>query len=564
MYRFACFIYSLALVLFFNVIVCAQADPRNGSISGRLTISGKPAVNKKINVVGGKQEDGSSGMINGRPGQQESFSALTDSDGRYRITGLPAGTFTVEAQMAAYVDEKKSGSRARSITLDRSEQVENIDLSLVRGGVITGRITDSTGRPLIAMKVRLQLAEEESARDQNLRAMQGFSLYSEFAETDDRGIYRAYGLPAGKYILSAGSGIFGDVSQKYPLTYHPDATDDKQATRIEVKEGSEVTGVDIRIGSERGTYEAVGRVIDAESGEPVPRASLMCFRIQEPGESPVQSSANATSDAQGNFRFAGLPSGNYSVSFSPDFLSTSQGEYYTEETTFRIADTNLAGVEVRARRGGAISGVVVLENNRDPLQRDRLTQMILTAFVTRKGDPQADFGMSGQGMTRINSDGSFRVVGLAPGEVQFGVFSLTGHTPELVRVERDGSQITGNLEIKRGEVITGVRLILATGTGIIRGQVETAGGSLPEGIAMNVLALRNGAINSDENMRQAAVDKKGRFVFEGLLDGEYEVVLRIPGTNPSPPPTQRVRVSSGAESQVTLKLNLTGKDQGRQ
>jgi len=560
MYRFACFIHSFALILFFNLIVCAQADPRNGSISGRLIISGKPAVNKKINVVGGKQEDASSGLINGRPGQQETFSALTDSDGRYRITGLPAGTFTVEAQMAAYVDEKKSGSRSRSITLDRSEQVENIDLSLVRGGVITGQVTDSTGHPLIAVKVKLQLAQE----DQNPRTTPGISLYTEFFETDDRGIYRAYGLTAGKYILSVGSGIYGDVSQKYPLTYHPDATDDKQATRIEVKEGSEVTGVDIRIGSERGTYEAVGRVIDAETGEPVPRASLMCYRVQEPGESPVQSSANATSDAQGNFRFAGLPSGNYSVSFSPDFLSTRQGEYYTEETTFRIADTNLAGVEVRARRGGAISGVVVLENNRDPLQRDRLTQMILTAIVSKKGDPQADFGMSGQGMTRINSDGSFRVVGLSPGEVQFGVFSLTGRTPELVRVERDGSQITGNLEIKRGEVITGVRLILATGTGIIRGQVETAGGSLPEGIAMNVLALRNGAINSDENMRQATVDKKGRFVFEGLLDGEYEVVLQIPGTNPSPPPTQRVRVSSGAEAQVTLKLNFTGKDQGRQ
>src|SRR5215475_7259036 len=163
MYRFACFIHSFALILFFNVIVCAQADPRNGSISGRLIISGKPAVNKKINVVGGKQE---------------TFSALTDSDGRYRITGLPAGTFTVEAQMAAYVDEKKSGSRSRSITLDRSEQAENIDLSLVRGGVITGRITDSTGHPLIAMKVRLQLAQEEIARDQLLRAMQGVSLYS--------------------------------------------------------------------------------------------------------------------------------------------------------------------------------------------------------------------------------------------------------------------------------------------------------------------------------------------------------------------------------------------------
>src|SRR5262245_14499186 len=299
MFRYACVVYSFVFILFFGVTVFAQIDPRNGSISGRVTVGGKPAVNKKVNAVGGKQEGGSSGLISGRPDQQETFSALTDGDGRYRITGLPAGTFTVEAQMAAYVDEKKPGERL--ITLDRSEQVENIDILLVRGGVITGRIIDSTGNPLIAKKVRLQRAQDGTANDQSA-TINGFGFTPDFAETDDRGIYRAFGLPAGKYIVSAGSGIFGDMSQKYSLTYHTDASDEKAATRIEVKEGGEVTGVDIRIGSEKGIYEAVGRVVDAETGAPVPRASLICSRIEEPGESPVHSSATTTSDEQGNFR----------------------------------------------------------------------------------------------------------------------------------------------------------------------------------------------------------------------------------------------------------------------
>src|SRR5262245_29569881 len=343
MFRYACIVYSFAFVLFSGVMVSAQIDPRNGSISGRVSISGKPAVNKKVNAVGGKQEGGSSGLIGGRPDQQETFSALTDGDGRYRITGLPAGTFAVEAQMPAYVDEKKSGERI--ITLDRSEQVENIDILLVRGGVITGRITDSAGTPLIAKKVRLQRAQDGTTNDQSA-TINGFGFNPDFAETDDRGIYRAFGLPTGKYIVSAGSGTFGDQSQKYPLTYHPDATDEKEATKIEVKEGGEVTGVDIRIGSEKGIYEAVGRVVDAESGAPVARASLLCSRIEEPGESPVHSSANTTSDEQGNFRFTGLPTGKYSVSITPDFLGPKQGEYFTEEVTFRIADTNVSGVEV--------------------------------------------------------------------------------------------------------------------------------------------------------------------------------------------------------------------------
>ncbi|MCI0662908.1 MAG: carboxypeptidase regulatory-like domain-containing protein [Acidobacteria bacterium] len=562
MFRYACIVNSFAFVLHFSVLAIAQTggiDPRNGSISGRVTISGKPVVNKKVNAVGGKQEGSTSGLIDGRPDQQETFSALTDGDGRYRITGLPAGTFTVEAQMAAYVDEKKPGSR--SITLDRSEQVEKNDISLVRGGVITGRITDSTGNPLIAKKVRLQRAQDGTAGDQNA-TINGFGLNPDIAETDDRGIYRAFGLPAGKYIVSAGSGIFGDGSNKYPLTYHLDETDEKQATRIEVKEGSEVTGIDIRIGSEKGTYEALGRVIDAETGVPVPRASLVCSRIEESGESPVHSSANSNSDEQGNFRFTGLLTGKYSISITPDFLGPKQGEYFTEEATFRIADTNVSGVEVRARRGGAISGVVVLENNRDPAQRDRLTQLILTAVVIKREDPQPSFGMSGQGMARINSDGSFRVVGVAPGEVQFGIFSLTGRIPEIVRIEKDGSQIAGNLELKRGEVITGMRLILAFGTGVIRGQVEIDGGFSAEGSTLHVIAQRIGAVvGSDDNVKQAAVDKKGRFVLDELLDGEYELILRVSGENPPSPVSQRVRVVGGAEVPVTLRLAPNRKDQ---
>jgi Carboxypeptidase regulatory-like domain len=565
MNHYACITYIFALVLSLDLLVCAQTDPRTGSVSGRVTINGKPAANKKINITGENSSDGAFDFSIGRPEGGQSYSAMTDGDGRYRITGLPAGTFTLEAQLPAYVDEKKSGSRQRSITLDRGEQVENVDLSLVRGGVITGRITDSKGNPLIAKQVRLQIVKEEGARDVNL--IQAVPGLNDFFETDDRGIYRAYGLPEGKYLVSVGSGVFGDVSHKYPLTYHPDATDEKQATIIDVREGSEATGIDIRIVSETETYEALGRVIDADTGEPVPQASLVCIKTEESGAAPENLSKNAVSDAQGNFRFTGLPSGRYSVSLSPEFFSSKPGEYYTEENNFSIAGSNLSGVEVRARRGGAISGVVVFENSRDPARTARPAQLMLTAVVTKRSDPQPAFGMSGQSATKINSDGSFRVSGLSPGEVKFGVFSFAGgRSPELVRVERDGSQVVGNLEIKRGEVISGVRLVLALGTGVIRGQVEIVGGGLPDDATLQAIANRAGTLNSDGGDNKKIVDKKGRFVFEGLLDGEYEVIVLIgsgirQSIPPAPTVSQKVSVISGSEAQVNIKLDLS---QGRQ
>jgi len=572
MNRSAWLVSFFSCVFFLNSIVCAQTgvpDPRNGSISGRITINGKPAVYKKVNAIESNPEVESSGIFLAGPGQSQTYSALTDADGRYRITGLPEGTFTVEAKMAAYVGEKKSGSRSRPVTLDRGEQVENIDLSLVRGGVISGRVTDSKGYPLIAKKVRLQRVQDavENADPflqgiQVLRGLISISNNLEDFETDDRGIYRAYGLPAGTYIISMGSGSYGDASYKYPLTYHPAVTDDKHATRIKVEEGSEVTGVDIQIGSARSTYEAVGKVIDAETELPLPRAPIVCYlQNEDSGEAPVNYQTNAITDERGNFRFSGLPSGRYVVSISPDFLQSRQSDYYTEGAIFRIVDANVSELEIRARRGGAISGVVVLENNRDQGQKARFAQTMLLAMITEKeGQPQA-IGLSGQSMARINSDGSFRLAGLSSGEVQFKIFSPNGRPPELVRIERDGNQLIGNLEIKRGELINGVHLFFATGSGVIRGQVEIVGVISPEGTIMEAIAERAGAINADDNVRLTLVDKKGRFVFDGLLDGEYELLVQVPGITPPMPATQRVRIVNGVEAQVTLKLDFTKKDQ---
>jgi hypothetical protein len=72
----------------------------------------------------------------------------------------------------------------------------------------------------------------------------------------------------------------------------------------------------------------------------------------------------------------------------------------------------------------------------------------------------------------------------------------------------------------------------------------------------------------------AAMDARGRFSVEGLLPGEYEVAVSLmivtppsPGIPPPPsqiPPRtlakQNVTVSNGAETQVTLTVDLSAKD----
>ena len=69
----------------------------------------------------------------------------------------------------------------------------------------------------------------------------------------------------------------------------------------------------------------------------------------------------------------------------------------------------------------------------------------------------------------------------------------------------------------------------------------------------------------------ANVDRKGRFVIEDLLPGEYELLLMVtrpPGLDPNSPDQpnpapvrQKVVVTKGQETQVTLTIDLGKKEQ---
>lgn len=557
---------------FLSPLVFAQApnnSPRNSSISGRVTVSNSSAANVKVSAVEIKGDDGSNGFsVAGlSPAERQSSTATTDTEGRYRITGLPNGRFMVRVDSATFVPDEQGSGKSRTVIVDDNEEAKNIDFSLIRGGVITGRVTDSQGRPIIARQVRLQrISEQGQKRDHN-------SQFGPDNSTDDRGIYRLYGLPPGRYIVSSGSSSWGgNTGRKFPTTYHPGVLSEDQAAIIDVKEGGEMTGVDIAMASESAGYEALGRLIDSDTGNPIQQASLMCFGIGEEGKGVTGFNGNAKSDAQGNFRFAGLPAGRYSIALSPDMDFLTGGiEYFIDETTFEVANGNAAGIEVRAKRGGSITGVVVADNNTAPALRNKIGQLVLSASVSRKDNQSFALPLfSGQRTAKISGDGKFRISGLSPGEVEFGFFTLTGGNPTVARVERDGGEIRGKLEIRPGEAIAGVRIVVAYGTGIIRGQVNFDGENLPEGLRIIATANRSGGSRDGGGGEQAEVDNKGRFVIQGLVDGEYEVVVRAMGntaatqdgrfntasSQASPSATERVRISGGGETQVTIKLNI--------
>src|SRR5215468_11276186 len=172
MFRFTRFPIFLSIVLL-AVFAVAKAQPsqrdnrpRTASVSGRVTIAGKPAVNAKVVIaeVNDRHAPGTQGFSIVLPGSGagEDYVVLTDAEGRYRATNLPEGKYEAHVSLGGCVREKPSpnASLMESFSLSEGASRENVDFALVRGGVITGRVTDGDGRPLIARAVSLQVVDE--------------------------------------------------------------------------------------------------------------------------------------------------------------------------------------------------------------------------------------------------------------------------------------------------------------------------------------------------------------------------------------------------------------------
>jgi len=549
----------LVLPFAFHSVQAQAAEVKTGTatVSGRVTLKGEPARG----VVALLQSEDAMRAGDRSPGLR----MKTDENGRFRFAGLKTGRYTLVAFAPGFVtpSENTFGSRAKAIDLADGENVENQEIALKRGAVITGRVTDSNGKPLVEQRVELTRLDD---RGQPARGAPGFSPYAN--STDDRGIYRIYGLQAGRYLVGAGfaqreGSITVTVNRTYyQLTYHPDTTEQSKAKVIDVSEGFEATGIDIKMADAKKTYDVFGRVVNADTGQPMAGVRMSFGSLMDGGKriGPTGSFGNQT-DAQGEFHIPGVLPGKYAVfaSREPD------GDLYSEPVLFEIGDEDVSGLVVRMRRGGSISGVAVIEGINDPAILSKLSQIEVYANV-RSEELSSPSGLR----ANIGPDGSFALRGAPPGMARLSIF-FRAETPRfsILRIERDGAAQREGVQINPGEQVTGVRIVIGNGTNTLRGQLRVTGGSLPEEAIPVVNAYRAGT--EIVNGRSRQVEAGGRFVIEGLTPGEYELKLSIYFPSGPTPETgklnerlnkrpQTVTVGANQETQVTFVIDLTPKE----
>jgi hypothetical protein len=265
-------------------------------------------------------------------------------------------------------------------------------------------VTDAEDRPVIASGLlcfRLN-AKGEPEDDPNFGD-------DPLMHTDDRGVYRLYGLPAGRYIIGAGGeDVSFRANPRLPATFHPDVTDRKQARVIEVKEAEVVEGIDIRVGQPRKVYEASGRVVDGDNGQVIPNARLHCWRFNE-NDGSLKYVAVIAND-QGQFKFTELISGQYNLNLGDEDPSW---PYYSKGTRFVVNDADASGLELKALRGSTVSGVVIAAGVTDPAIKSKLQQSALHVSFLGDQDPAtANPGNPPGRHSNLSPNGGFRFTGV--------------------------------------------------------------------------------------------------------------------------------------------------------
>jgi len=345
----------------------AQARDRvssaTGTISGRVTDreTGQPLARVSV-TLGGPQ----GGPLEGRP-----LVTHTDADGRYAFTQLAPGpyslTFAPPAHRAThlahvYGERQPLMPRFRRpypISLGSDQRLDNADVALWRAFAISGRVIDENGDPMVNVDVHAYAADGlQVTRLETARA------------SDDRGAFRLFGLPPGRYQVCAEprfpwqpvhAGLQSpdppaDVPERPIRTCHPSAVMEADAQLVSVTTG-DAENVDIRVGRSR-VFRVTGSILSA-SGAPFEeiRPEISVVRL----ERRRTESQHVEVRPGGRFVVRGLVPGDYLLRVDKYGAGEESLERELARVPFSIDSSDLEGLVVVMEKPARVTGRVVFE-----------------------------------------------------------------------------------------------------------------------------------------------------------------------------------------------------------
>jgi protocatechuate 3,4-dioxygenase beta subunit len=282
----------------------------------------------------------------------------TDANGRYEVTGLPAGRYAVAASKANYLTTSFGATRAmgpgKAFDLADGQMADKVDFALPHAGVIAGKVVDEFGDPVPQAEVMTMRYQFVNGERRLVRA-QGHAV------TNDIGEFRAFGLPPGDYFVAGTLPDFvfngSAISVAYSPTFYPGTANVGDAQRLTVGAGQVVSGVTLPLVAVQPTSVS-GSVIDSR-GRAVTTGFVNLLR-QVAGMSVGGSGAPLGPD--GTFTINGVTPGDFilRVSSGPDSESAA--------APVSVNGTEVSGLQLVTAPPSVLRGRIVFEPGATPLK----------------------------------------------------------------------------------------------------------------------------------------------------------------------------------------------------
>jgi hypothetical protein len=266
--------------------------------------------------------------------------ATTDSKGKYILSGVEAGRYTLSFSKGSYLTQWLGGTAAWNATEIpvSTSMVTGKDAVLVPAASISGVVKNDDGDPIPNVNVWFS-------------STQGSGGYN--ATTDAAGKYSATNLPAGSYIVQFSGGSVGN----YLTEFWNNKKTMQTSTPVPVKVGENKTGISPTLAV---AASVSGNVKGAGTAN-INLANVDVSAVDASGNSY----SNATTDSAGNYTIKGLPAGSWTLQFSHYGSEGFAPEYWNDKSSLASATFFAVGAEQAVTgknavlvKGGSISGTV--------------------------------------------------------------------------------------------------------------------------------------------------------------------------------------------------------------
>jgi hypothetical protein len=379
-------------------------------------------------------------------GPRGSLQAVTDVSGHFAFRQLPAGQYNLFANSEKYPPGQGTIDPDRQLTVSvtAEEQKQDINLSLIPGGSVRGRIVDEDGNPMHCNVATMQFRDTGMGRSPQRNAS---------TQSDDKGEYRISNLPRGKYYIEAQcnqtvplphafvrrTSLMDVPTLTYAPLFYPGAADPTSAAKVDVSPGSDASGIDFRMTPARGI------IVRGHAGPAAgDRNVQVTLTPKNSGGIDWQRRGAPVNSSTGEFRIQNVLPGSYElVAFT-----FGAGPSYYASAPVEVGGAPLEPIDLTLAPAPAISGSISIEGDaKVPMNNVHLSM-----------NPLNSQAMRGPQQTEVQSDGTFILNSVLPGHWRL----IVSGPGSYVKSVKQGDQDVPPWDIETSSSPVQLKVVLGT------------------------------------------------------------------------------------------------------